>query len=322
MRIFFSFLLLIAVLLPSCSSVKKQRTKKAKVTIETRLQDLTDQIILSLNKEQSSKIAVIEFSNLQGRTTHLGRYVAEELITRLFRSGEFEVIERQLLNRVLQEQELSLTGILDEASVVKLGKLLGVQAIATGTITDLGKTVKINARLISTLTGKVFAVAAVMLPKDETIRRLMATVANDKRNGSNPNYTTEQVVLSNPFRVEFISAIRQGRKVICRLQIKNISEDDATFSVIYGHQYKTQLFDDTGAESRISLVKFANRVHKMKGLSKYESVKKKIVAGLSVPMELHFDKVPSAAKKIALLQILGVHNTHLEFRNLPITDAH
>ena len=123
------------------------------------------------------KVAVIEFSDLRGNVSEFGKYLAEELITRLFITRKFEVIERRLLNKVLSEQKLSLSDLIDPDSIVDLGKILGVDAIVSGTITDLGKSLKVNARIISTETGSVFAVAATEIAKDETVRNLISQVS-------------------------------------------------------------------------------------------------------------------------------------------------
>jgi hypothetical protein len=71
---------------------------------------------------------------------------------------------------------LPLRDFVDPNSAKEIGKLLSVEAIATGTITDLGATIKINARLIATDTGSIFSTASVEITKDETIRRLMGTL--------------------------------------------------------------------------------------------------------------------------------------------------
>jgi len=142
-------------------------------TLETKLNKLTQQIINNLTEQRRTKIAVLDFSDLQGKTTNFGKYLSEELITRLFMTGKFEVIERRLLNKVLEEHELASSGIFDINSVQKLGKILGVNAIVAGSITDLGHSVKINARLIGTETGKLFAVAAVNIPKNKELQSLM-----------------------------------------------------------------------------------------------------------------------------------------------------
>jgi TolB-like protein len=126
-----------------------------------------------MSERKKHKIAVIEFSDLDGRVTELGKFLSEELITRLYNSGRFKVVERQLLKKVLNEHELSAKGIVDEATAKQLGKILGVEVICSGTITDFVNSIKINARLISTETGQIIAVAAKQIVKDETINRLM-----------------------------------------------------------------------------------------------------------------------------------------------------
>jgi TolB-like protein len=142
-------------------------------TLDAQLDDLARQVLESLRVERKSKIAVAEFPDLNGEVTEFGQFVAEELITRLYRSGSFQVVERRLLNKVITEQELSLSGLVDTGSAQRLGQILGVDAIATGSITDLGDVLKLNARLISTETGTIFAVAAVELVKDRNVARLL-----------------------------------------------------------------------------------------------------------------------------------------------------
>jgi TolB-like protein len=149
----------------------------AQGNLDQRISDLSKQISDGLIENQKRTIAVVEFGDLEGHVTNFGRFVAEELITRLHQTKKFTVIERQLLNKVVAEQKLSLSGMIDLASAQKLGRLLGVEAIASGTVTDLGKSLKVNARLISAGTGEIFATAAVEVYKDEGVCNLMGGCA-------------------------------------------------------------------------------------------------------------------------------------------------
>jgi TolB-like protein len=142
-------------------------------SLNTQLDKLTDQIVNSMISEDKTKVAVIEFPDLRGNVSEFGQYISEELITRLFITRKFEVIERRLLNKVLDEQKLSVSDLIDPNSIKELGKLLGVDAIVTGTVTDLGTNLKINARIISTETGAVFAVASTEILKDESVIKLL-----------------------------------------------------------------------------------------------------------------------------------------------------
>jgi TolB-like protein len=136
-------------------------------------QRLADQVVAGLQSEQATQIAVLQFQNLDGSVSEFGGFIAEEMITRLYQTGTFRVVEREMLNRVMEEHELATSGLVDESTAKELGRLLGVDAIATGSVTDLGMDVRINSRLIATETGSVFSAAAASVPKDSRVTKLM-----------------------------------------------------------------------------------------------------------------------------------------------------
>lgn len=192
---------------------------QAQVTLDQRIGELSKQISDGLTENQKQTIAVIEFVDLEGRTTNFGRFVAEELITRLYQTKKFKVIERQLLNKVVAEQKLSVTGMIDQTSAQKLGKLLGVDAIASGTVTDLGKTLRINARLISTGTGEVFAVAAAEIAKDDSVTALMG--AGNTGPTNNSNSSTAPSYQGNAIASKDIGSLRVVLKSIMRVKLND-----------------------------------------------------------------------------------------------------
>ncbi len=165
--------------------------------LNQRIDELSQQIATEMAEQQKTTIAVVEFTDLQGNITNLGRYISEELITRLFQTKQFKVIERQLLNKVLTEQDLSLTGIIDPTSAKELEKILGVDAIASGTITDLAQSLRVNARLISTETGEIFAVASTEIFKDESVMGLLAASTKPVFNPVSPVRASETVTTAN-----------------------------------------------------------------------------------------------------------------------------
>lgn len=70
--------------------------------LDEGLRNLASQIVEEMSEEQKQNIAVIEFSNLlDDKITELGKYVSEELITQLFVTKKFNVVERQLLNKII-----------------------------------------------------------------------------------------------------------------------------------------------------------------------------------------------------------------------------
>jgi len=49
----------------------------------------------------------------------------------LLRTGQFSLIDRSIVNQILDEQEFSYSGVADQASAVRLGQLLGAEAVMT-----------------------------------------------------------------------------------------------------------------------------------------------------------------------------------------------
>ncbi len=106
-----------------------------------------------------TKIAVLDF-DLKGagfETEDMGAIVAEWFITAFVKDGRFDVIERGLLKKILNEQKLGMSGILDETTATKIGKLLGVKIIISGSVLKLQNILEINARIIDVETASIIA---------------------------------------------------------------------------------------------------------------------------------------------------------------------
>jgi TolB-like protein len=96
-------------------------------------------------------IAVFPFLN-KGTSNNLGEIVLDKFITALFNLERFKVIERSQLERILAEQKLGLSGIIDASTAAEVGKGIGVDAIVLGSValgTD-GSSVSLDARAIDT----------------------------------------------------------------------------------------------------------------------------------------------------------------------------
>ncbi|MCD4706567.1 MAG: CsgG/HfaB family protein [Candidatus Sabulitectum sp.] len=52
----------------------------------------------------------------------------------LLRTGRFTVVDRSVVDQLLDEQEFSYSGAVDQATAVQLGKLLGAEAVMTTNI--------------------------------------------------------------------------------------------------------------------------------------------------------------------------------------------
>ncbi len=106
-----------------------------------------------------------------------GAIVAEWMSSSLLKTRVFDLYERVLLQKVLEEQELGLTGAFDDQTTAKIGKIFGVEAIVTGTVSKFGNTVSVVAKLIDTKTAKVMATADVKTTNVDAIPDAMDELA-------------------------------------------------------------------------------------------------------------------------------------------------
>ena len=77
-----------------------------------------------------------------GTNVDVGRGITDLLVKYLVQDGTYSVIERQVLDKIMAEQNFSNSDRADPNSAAKLGKLLGVDAIIVGAVTQFGNDTK------------------------------------------------------------------------------------------------------------------------------------------------------------------------------------
>lgn len=128
-----------------------------------------------LASNPASAIAVVDFTDLQGTVTELGRFVAEEIALGLVTSKKgLSVVDRTHLKALLQENKLAASGIIDPATARRLGQIAGVENLVTGTITPLSDSVRVVVKVLDTETARVVTAASIEIVKNKTIEELLA----------------------------------------------------------------------------------------------------------------------------------------------------
>ena len=100
---------------------------------------------------RKKRVAVLDFdyatvrtnsAALFGTDVDVGKGIVDLLVKGLVRDGTYSVIERAALDKILAEQNFSNSERANPASAAKIGKLLGVDAIIVGGITQFGNETK------------------------------------------------------------------------------------------------------------------------------------------------------------------------------------
>ena len=100
-------------------------------------------------------IAVLPFES-RGIGGQLGQIdLLDKLVTGFVNANRFKVIERAQLEKILVEQKLGLSGIIDASTAAQVGKGIGADGVVCGSIISGGNAVSIDARLIDTETAGI-----------------------------------------------------------------------------------------------------------------------------------------------------------------------
>jgi curli biogenesis system outer membrane secretion channel CsgG len=176
-RRFFAIPLIISTIVPSLAIFNN-----ARVNAQTPEAQPTQ-----TQPTQKVRIAVLDFDYSSiGNPSWLSflpggaRGVSDILVNRLVQTGTYSVIERSQLEAILKEQDLGASGRVDASTAAEIGRILGVQAVIIGSITqfDLERKesgggafgvsvsndeteayVKLSARVVNTTTAEIMMVA-------------------------------------------------------------------------------------------------------------------------------------------------------------------
>ena len=135
------------------------------------------------------RVAVMDFdyatvktstSAMFGSDVDVGKGITDMLITDLVKSGVYSVIERKALDKVLAEQNFSNSDRADPNSAAKLARILGVDAIITGSITQFGrddKATSVGGGGFGRITGG-FGVGGVSHKESKAVVGITARIIN------------------------------------------------------------------------------------------------------------------------------------------------
>jgi formylglycine-generating enzyme required for sulfatase activity/TolB-like protein len=161
-------------------------------------------VSLSYGDFHKTKIAVLDFE-LRGdsfKTRDMGGIVAEWFTTTLVKDGRFEVVERALLQKIIEEQKLGMSGLINEETSTQLGQILGVKTIITGSVLQIGKSIEVNARIINVKTGSIVAAENIRSNSSNNLQKVIELL-------------TERIVKNFPLTGYIVK--RKGKSVLIDL---------------------------------------------------------------------------------------------------------
>lgn len=124
--------------------------------------------------DRRATVAVLYFTNSalvrHGEYQPLSKGITDMLITELSASPAIQVVERDRLQSLLEEQDLSRTDRVDQETAVKLGRILGAHHLLMGGfVIDPREKMRLDLRAVDVETSRVVYVESVSGKAEEVL---------------------------------------------------------------------------------------------------------------------------------------------------------
>jgi curli biogenesis system outer membrane secretion channel CsgG len=139
--------------------------------------------------QQKRRVAVLNFdyatvhdsvSAIFGSNQDVGKGIADLLVDKLVSGGAVSVIERNAIDKVLAEQNFANSDRADASTAAQIGRVLGVDAIVIGSITQFGRDDKktdVGGGALSRATGR-FGIGGVRRTESSAVVQITGRMVN------------------------------------------------------------------------------------------------------------------------------------------------
>jgi curli biogenesis system outer membrane secretion channel CsgG len=105
-------------------------------------------LVPAASAQKKKRVAVLDFeygtvqttvASVFGTNVDVGKGISDLLVQQLVTEAKYSVIERNAINKILNEQNFANSDRADASTAAKIGKILGVDAVIMGSITQFGR---------------------------------------------------------------------------------------------------------------------------------------------------------------------------------------
>jgi TolB-like protein len=168
------------------------------------------------------RIAVVPFvcSNPADASKAFGEYLTESITGKLSEKPQvFKVFERQRLDAVFKENELMLSGMMKPSEALKIGQLLPLDALFSGTYTKLKTYVEVSGRLIDVASGEIMTSYSGRIKMSKNIKTLFDAPAATPVTQTNPQTSTPAKLTIINQITPSQQAATKSKEEICKLKV-------------------------------------------------------------------------------------------------------
>lgn len=142
-------------------------------SLQEHIGNLFREMTLDLGPKEKGVISITGFTTRDGKSSDLITLLNEMAMLEITKHKTLQVIERDRLDMILEEQKLALSDLMDTSNAIEIGKLLTANYILTGSVIEMPGSVVIFGRIINVETAEIESVAQVIVPRNEEMNAML-----------------------------------------------------------------------------------------------------------------------------------------------------
>lgn len=194
-------------------------------SLDNEIAGLADKIGKALVAKGSKNVAAVDFTDLEGQPTELGRFLAEQLTVEIVANSSLTMVDRANIKHILDEHKLTVVGLVDPANAKKLGEFAGVDTILVGNISEVDDGYRLTVKAISTSTAQIITAGWINFKKTSTTQ----DIANRGLSASEGSYSTSDKTIGSsngvstrtelPIAVRDLGSMRVSLKSVATVRL-------------------------------------------------------------------------------------------------------
>jgi TolB-like protein len=186
--------------------------------------ELADKVITAQVGAQPTRLAVVPFtathSSVQA-SIQFGEYLTETIIGSLAgHPQKIKLFERTRMDAVLKEQEFILSDLMKPAAALKIGQLVPIDAILSGTYTKLKSYIDVSARLIDVESGEITISYTGRIKMNKNLAALFPINTGNANQVIAPNSGSPNVNVTVNNTINNGTTSGQSKEEICNERVK------------------------------------------------------------------------------------------------------
>ena len=123
-------------------------------------------------------LAVLDFEPKGGVTVESADYLTDRVRIELFKTRKYRILEREAIKKILQEQNLELSGIA-APSATRVGELISADRLLMGNINRIDGKLILNLRMVNVATGEIEYGETFEAMKESELLNMSVRIARD-----------------------------------------------------------------------------------------------------------------------------------------------